>query len=182
MRLPRRSRQQRWRRPGRGSSRPSTRPRGRTGGRPEPLRRPSSAQPAATTTARGPARVRRRLTTRAVVLAAVVCALALSVSYPLRQYVAENGRIAALEHENARQQAAVNALEKRKRDLTDPAYIKAEARRRLQYVMPGDTAYVVVTRNGSTSSGSRTRAVQHPSHGPWYSQLWDSVQRADEAP
>ncbi len=122
------------------------------------------------------------MTTRAIVLAAVVCALALSVSYPLRQYVAENGRIAALQQENARRQAAVNALEKRKRDLTDPAYIKSEARRRLQYVMPGDTAYVVVTRGRPKSAGTRTRASQHPAHGPWYAQLWDSVQRTDEAP
>lgn len=185
MRLPRRSRQQRWRRPGRGNARPSTRPstrrQGRAASRPEPLRRRSVADPAVTAPAQPSPIRRRRLTTRAIVLAAVVCALALSVSYPLRQYVAEHGRITALEQDNARRQAQVSALEKRKKDLTDPAYIRSEARRRLQYVMPGDTAFVVVTKGRPAAPGPAARSLQQGQQGPWYSQLWDSVQRADQA-
>lgn len=185
MRLPRRTRQQRWRRPGRGnaraSTRPSTRRQARSASRPEPLRRRNAGEPVVSAPAKLSPIRRRRLTTRAIVLAAVVCALALSVSYPLRQYVAERGRITALEQDNARRQAQVSALEKRKEELTDPAYIRSEARRRLQYVMPGDTAFVVVTRGRPAAPGRAARATRQGQHGPWYSQLWDSVQRADQA-
>ncbi len=123
-----------------------------------------------------------RLTKRAAVLALVVCALVLSLAYPMKQYLAQRSQIAQLAAQNAAKQAQVDALEHRKAQFKDPAYIKMLARERLQYVIPGESQYVVVkqgeTGNGTGGSGKTKSSAR----SPWYSQLWGSVQKADRAP
>ena len=46
---------------------------------------------------RGPAAARPRLTSRAAVLAVVICAIALSLAYPVREYIAQHRQIDQLE-------------------------------------------------------------------------------------
>ncbi|HEY9392141.1 MAG TPA: septum formation initiator family protein [Mycobacteriales bacterium] len=120
------------------------------------------------------------MTGRAAVLGLVVCALVLSLAYPVKQYLAQRGTLTQLEQQRAQVQSRVDALEERQRQLSDPAYVRALARQRLHYVMPGETALVVVTPQ-PTDAPPRPPSSTHAldSHKPWYAQLWDTVQVAD---
>ncbi|HEX3815046.1 MAG TPA: septum formation initiator family protein [Mycobacteriales bacterium] len=173
---------------GRPASRTLSRPRSRERDS-APTREKNAARQAArrreASSATPPAKPRRRngrLTRRAAVLALVVCALVLSLAYPLKQYLAENSRVAVLAQQNAQKQAQVDELERRKAQLKDPAYITMLARERLQYVVPGESQLVVI-REGQTGAAADESTKAHSTgSAPWYSQLWGSVQKADRAP
>jgi cell division protein FtsB len=91
-------------------------------------------------------------TRRAVALALVVCALALSIAVPLRNYIGQRGELADVEQQQTRLREQVDQLEQRKQELSDPAQVEAEARRRLRYVRPGETPYIVQLPDQSTSA------------------------------
>lgn len=122
---------------------------------------------------------RPRLTTRAAVLGLVVCALVLTLAYPIKDYLAQRGQSSALAQDNAARAAAITALRARDRELHDPAYIKAQARKRLQYVMPGDTVFVVVRKGQRPATDLVAPAPRRPASGTWYDQLVGSLRRAD---
>jgi len=123
------------------------------------------------------------LTGRAAVLGLVVCALVLSVGYPLKQYLAQRGEIGRLEQQQRSTQERVKALEERKRRLSDPDYVRAQARQRLHYVLPGESVYVVVTPRQRSESevGTAPIPIVDPG-GSWYDRLWGTVRAADGAP
>lgn len=125
----------------------------------------------------GPSFRRPALTSRAAILAIVVCAIALSLAYPLREYIAQRRQIAALQAEEKQLRERVEALERRKRELQDPEYVEREARRRLHYCYPGEKCYVIV------DGGGRAMGEQHRQQrrDPWFSTLWRSVDAADKA-
>jgi cell division protein FtsB len=163
------------------------------GSRPAPAGRRGSTKPArrhpavstsdgdGTADERGP--VRRApggLTGRAAVLGLVVCALVLSLAYPAKEFLAQRGEIGRLQDEQRQAQARVSALEERKRQLEDPAYVQAQARARLHYVLPGDTLYVVVPPSGSgADGGAKPEAPEVSEDGSWYGRLWGTVRAAD---
>lgn len=163
---------------GRGS-RPA--PAGRRGStRPATRRSPALSTPDIEETDDPPRRAPGGLTGRAAVLGLVVCALVLSLAYPAKEYLAQRGEIGRLQAEQKAAQARVTALEERRRQLNDPAYIRAQARERLHYVLPGETAYIVVPPAGSAGSGGAAPDVPAVSEdGSWYGRLWDTVQTAD---
>jgi cell division protein FtsB len=120
------------------------------------------------------------LTGRAAVLGLVVCALVLSLAYPAKEFLAQRGEIGRLRAEKVQAQARVAALEERKRQLSDDAYVRAQARARLHYVLPGETVYVVVPPSGSGTAGSAKPDVPEVSaDGSWYGRLWGTVRTAD---
>jgi cell division protein FtsB len=124
------------------------------------------------------------LTTRAALLGLVLCGLVVSAALPLREYLSQRAEIGRLEQQQALQRERVEALEAAKRQLEDPAFVTAEARRRLHFVKPGETAYVLLTpRPGEAPLGATAESVDEPAgpEGPWYSQLWSSVEVADRA-
>src|ERR671923_194422 len=84
------------------------------------------------------------LTGRAAILAVVMCAIALSLAYPVREYIAQRQEIAELEHKEAVARREVEELQQRKQQLGDTSYIEREARRRLHYCMPGERCYIVL--------------------------------------
>jgi len=124
---------------------------------------------------------RQGLTGRAAVLVLVVCALVVSAALPLRELFAQRGEISALEQEQAQAQARVDALEAEKARLGDPAYVAAEARRRLHFVLPGETSYVLVLPSPQPGAVDDLDAGE-VSDEPWYSQVWGSVEVADAPP
>ncbi|GAA4850832.1 FtsB family cell division protein [Saccharopolyspora rosea] len=110
-------------------------------------------------------------TRRAAVLAMLVCAMALSVSVPLRTYLSQREELADQQQQQARLQDEVRNLQERKRELSDPAHLEAEARARLGYVRPGETPYVVQVPETTGAPPPK------PATGdlPWYEELWNSV-------
>lgn len=127
----------------------------------------------------GAPRDRRRLTGRAIVLLLVLGALALMLSVPTRSWLAQRAEIAGLEQQVADAQAKVQALQVEQERWQDPAFIAAEARRRLHFVMPGEIGYVTIGADGAPVTDAVAEAG-----GPrtWAERLWASVRAADTPP
>lgn len=68
----------------------------------------------------------------------------LVVAPTLHLYVDQQHEIARLEQSNAETAKKVTDLDKQAADWSDPDYIKAQARQRLLFVMPGETSYLVI--------------------------------------
>ncbi len=119
-----------------------------------------------------------RLTSRAAVLAVVICAIALSLAYPVREYIAQRQRISQLVSEQQMMQDQLRGLVAQRGRLADPAYIEQLAGQELHMCFPGEQCYVI--DNGQSVLG----APKPPSRGPapWYDKLWHSVQQADQEP
>ncbi len=124
-------------------------------------------------------------------LGLALCAVALSVAYPVRNYLSQRAQETAVVAQQHELEQQIVDLQARKAALQDPAYIKAEAKRRLQYVSPGDTVYVVrapplpTSPAGAATSpaGAGAAAAQAPAAAPdpWYAALWDTLQNGAPA-
>src|SRR2546430_12057521 len=138
--------------------------------------RPGRPRRSAAKPRRHPAAVLGLSTTRrAAMFAIVVCALALSVAVPLRTYLGQRTEVEVQQQRQAQLRAQVQQLEQRKAQLNDPAQVEAEARRRLRYVRPGETPYVVELPGDHDGQGAGQPAKQAPQQQSWYGTLWDSV-------
>ena len=139
----------------------------------------SSSEPDGSGASRGgPALAGRpKLTSRAAVLAVVLCAIALSLAYPIREYIAERRQIDQLQAQNAAIAAQVQYLKSQQRSLTSPTRVEQEARDNLHMCFPHQTCYEVITP-AQPQHGS---AVQQAAT-PWYGRLWESVRKADATP
>ncbi|WP_026940129.1 FtsB family cell division protein [Humibacter albus] len=74
----------------------------------------------------------------------------LVVAPTLHLYVDQQHEIGRLEKNNADTAAKVADLKKQAADWSDPEYIKAQARGRLLFVMPGETSYLVIDDRAPT--------------------------------
>ncbi|WP_083982480.1 FtsB family cell division protein [Actinomadura hibisca] len=117
------------------------------------------------------------LTSRAAILAVVVCAIALSLAYPVREYIAQRQEIADLQHKEHQARRQVEELAQRKQRLGDRSYIEREAKQRLHYCMPGEKCYIVL--DGGGGNGRQAERGGPASRPPWYETLWRSVETAD---
>ena len=119
-----------------------------------------------------------RLTGRAALLAVVICAIALSLAYPVREYIAQRQQIdqlLALQQANA---AQVQALQQQDGKLTQAWYIEQQAEDELHMCFPNEQCYQVVSGQSKPQAASKPRVAADP----WYATLWQSVQRADAPP
>jgi cell division protein FtsB len=122
---------------------------------------------------------RTSLTGRAAVLALVVCMLAISLAYPLREYLAQRGDIGDYRAKVSAQEKRVAELQRARERWNDPAYVKAQARERLHFVMPGETQYVVLEPDEAPAPGTVVApTVAPPAKRPWFGDLWTSVEVA----
>jgi len=113
------------------------------------------------------------LARQVAILGLVLCAVALSVAFPLRSYLEQRAALGAAvaSQQDLEQQRA--ELQARKDALLDNDYVAAEARRRLQFVTPGDTVFLVhAPALADTGDGASAGQV---SHEPWYGGLWDTL-------
>jgi len=116
-----------------------------------------------------------RLTSRAAVLAVVICAIALSLAYPVREYLAQRQQIDQLVAQQQTMLARVKDLQAEQGRLSERSYIEQLARQELDMCFPGAQCYIV---EGGHSPISGTPAPrQEPA--PWYAKLWRSVEQAD---
>ncbi|MCX4747092.1 septum formation initiator family protein [Kitasatospora sp. NBC_01287] len=124
---------------------------------------------------------RPRFTSRATVLILVLCSLVAILAYPTRQFINQRDQINAqrVKAEQARRQ--VEQLTGELARWQDPEFVKAQARERLHYAMPGETPFVSVDPTPSAAAqpsgrGSARAAAQAAK--PWYAAVWDSVDAA----
>ena len=106
-------------------------------------------------------------------LGLVFCAVALTLAVPLRNYLAQRAALGESVSHEQQLRLQLAALEQQKGALTDPVYIELEAKRRLQYVKPGDTVYVV--HAPPLAPVKTATATAGAAAAPWYSPLWDTL-------
>ena len=108
-------------------------------------------------------------------LALVAATLLLTLAVPVRSWFAQRAEIAGLRADVEAARDRVAALQDQKERWDDPAFVAAEARRRLHFVLPGEVGYVTL---GSAESIAAAAADSGPTQ-PWYSSLWGALQEAD---
>jgi len=119
-----------------------------------------------------------RLTGRAALLAVVICAIALSLAYPVREYIAQRQQIDQLLAQQQTTSAQVKALEEQNARLGQTWYVEQQARDQLHMCFPQEQCYEVISGVSSPSAAARSKAPADP----WYAKLWGSVQRANAEP
>jgi cell division protein FtsB len=117
---------------------------------------------------------RAKLTSRAAVLAVVLCAIALSLAYPVREYISQRRQIDQLQAERQLLTTQLYHLEQQQGRLNDPGYIEQLARDRLHLCLRGNTCYVVIGEHSGHSGQASAASLT-----PWYERLWQSVQQAN---
>jgi cell division protein FtsB len=163
-----------------------TRAAGRATGRgsaPAASRRPAAAARPRTAPAQ-PLSAPRGLSRRAAFLAALLLIVGIAIAPFLRDAVNQQARLASLEREVSDRQQRVDDLQQQLDRWNDPAFVKAQARQRLKFVMPGEVGYIVLDEavdEQAEQSPSRA-AVQEVagSNRPWFGSLWESVREADQ--
>ena len=113
---------------------------------------------------------------RAAILAAVVCVLTLTIAGPVRTYFAQRTEMKQLKATEEHLRAQIADLEEQKVKLADPAFIAAQARERLGFVMPGDIPYQVQLPPNAAVPGTPggEPAATNPDQ-PWYTSLWHTI-------
>ncbi len=178
-----------------GSVRPGTRTSRSEGGRTE--RGSSRARPgdsrasAASATATGgsgraPSPRRPRFTGRAAVLVLVLAVLTVSYASSMRAYLDQRSHIGELKAAIDEREASIHSLEREKQRWEDPAFVRAQARARFGYLMPGETGFLVLDESGkpleSQASLSDPQEVIKTVPTAWWSKAWDSVELAGNPP
>ena len=131
----------------------------------------------------------RLFTVRALVLF-VVGMLAFVLLFPtVRGYLAQRADNARLVQQVALAREQNEGLESELERWNDPAYVAAQARERLAFVLPGETAFRVVDPEivpdpgapAAAAAGSGPALVPEGTTTPWYTTIWESVRVAGEA-
>jgi cell division protein FtsB len=139
--------------------------------------------------AEAPVRIPRMFTVRAMVLF-VVLMLAFVLLFPtVRAHLAQQAENRQLAGEVAAARERTEDLDAELDRWDDPAYVAAQARERLGFVRPGETAYRVVdpeivpdpTEPSVPAAGSGPALVPEGTTAPWYTTIWESVRVAGEA-
>ncbi|WP_369235742.1 septum formation initiator family protein [Streptomyces sp. R21] len=120
---------------------------------------------------------RSRLTGRAALLALVLCTLVVALAYPIRQYVSQRAEISDQQREQQQARQRVEQLRDLKARWQDDAYAQQQIRQRLHYVLPGETGFIVIDPDAAKQS----RTDQGAADRPWYSNVWDGVDKSDAA-
>jgi cell division protein FtsB len=120
---------------------------------------------------------------RAAILATVICVLTLTIAGPVRTYFAQRTEMKQLAASEAALRHQISELEQQKGKLGDPAFIAAQARERLGFVMPGEIPYQVQLPPGAAlpaDPGSQPKTAV--SNDPWYTALWHTIADSPHGP
>lgn len=119
-------------------------------------------------------------------LVLVLAVLTVSYASSLRAYIQQRSHISDLKTAIAEREASINDLEREKQRWEDPAYVKAQARARFGYLMPGETGFQVLDENGQPLEQQATlndpADVLKIEPTAWWSPAWDSVELAGNPP
>ncbi|HYU84265.1 MAG TPA: septum formation initiator family protein [Kribbellaceae bacterium] len=110
-------------------------------------------------------------------------ALIVSYAQSLRVWFDQHQQITALQQEIRDREKRVADLNNEIERWDDDAYVKAQARQRLGWVMPGEVGYRVIGADGKPVGAppepSTTPGADVDTEKPtWYTKLWGSVRIA----
>src|SRR5271163_3392743 len=113
---------------------------------------------------------------RAAILAAVVCVLTLTIAGPVRTYFAQRTEMKQLSASESALRRQIADLEQQRVKLADPAYVAAQARERLGFVMPGEVPYQVqLPPNAALPTEPGSQPAASATNDPWYTSLWHTI-------
>ncbi len=124
--------------------------------------------------------------TRRIIAVLVVAAILIfSYASSLRVWVAQERQLAETRQQIAARTQHIGDLQDELRRWQDSAYVKAQARVRLGWVLPGETGYRVVDANGQPLGGGaqidREGALPGDEHrSTWWERMWGTVRTADD--
>ena len=107
----------------------------------------------------------------------LVATVLISIAIPMRQLVDQQARLAELRSQIAANEARIAELQAEVDRWGDPAYVKAQARDRLHYVMPNEVGYIVLE---AEQAPAVKPVVRTKGSTPWYRVLWQSMRDAAE--
>lgn len=123
----------------------------------------------------------RLATSTLVLIAAVILALVALVPI-VNTYVSQQQDLAALKTQAAREQERVDDLEAEIARWDDPSYVKAQARERLLFAMPGETQYRLTDSSGKEIPlDAAERQERESQQRAWFGTLWDSLVASSQA-
>lgn len=123
-------------------------------------------------------RSRPSFTGRALILVLVAVTLIVALAVPVRTWFAQRAEIAQLRADVAATRERVDELRLEQERWADPAFVAAEAKRRLHFVLPGEVGYVTL---GAEPTAEEAAALAAAEAAPWYATLWGAVEAADAA-
>ena len=117
---------------------------------------------------------------RQAIVWGVLLIAALQFAGPVQALVAQHRQVVALRDEVAQRKAALGELKQRQQRLRDPNYVKALARARLHFVMPGETAYIVVDAPQETGADLPwdSAVVAAAAQQPWWVTLHHTMEQS----
>ena len=109
-------------------------------------------------------------------LVAVFFIFALVLAPPIQNYFTQRAQINSLRAQVDGDRAALEAARIELTRWQDPDYVKAQARERLHFVMPGERQYIVTgTPNGDGEVTGNIVADQLEDGAPWYTRMIASI-------
>ena len=109
-------------------------------------------------------------------LVAVFFIFALVLAPPIQHYFTQRAQINALRAQVDGDRAALEAARLELIRWQDPDYVKAQARERLHFVMPGERQYIVTgTPNEDGEVTVNKVADQLEDGAPWYTRMIASI-------
>ena len=126
---------------------------------------------------------RPRFTNRMAVLVLVLAVLVVSYASSMRAYLQQRSHMNDLRAQIVSSERDIKALEREKRRWQDDAYVETQARERFGWVLPGETSYQVIGRDGKPLERSdkltdpATVARQVPA--PWWHKVYGTLEAAD---
>ncbi|MGB3827294.1 MAG: septum formation initiator family protein [Ornithinimicrobium sp.] len=117
-------------------------------------------------------------------LALVVVLLGVFLFPTVSGYVDQRREVNQLEQQIGADRADIAELEGEVRQWNNPDFIERNARDRLRFVRPGETAFTVLDDTGEVlvEPLPGMAAVSNDIHEsrPWYGEVWESVKTANE--
>ena len=115
-------------------------------------------------------------------LVLVLVVLAVSYASSMRAYLEQRAHLAALEADIAESRANIEDLEREKERWDDPAFVRAQARERFGWVLPGEVAFQVIDEDGEPLDNTETLSDPAAPVGDdaplWWQSAWRSVEVA----
>ena len=119
---------------------------------------------------------RRPGSSRTFSLVAVFFIFALVLAPPIQHYFTQRAQINELRAQVDGDRAALEAARLELMRWQDPDYVKAQARERLHFVMPGERQYIVTgTPSGEGEVTTNKVADQLEDGAPWYTRMIASI-------
>ena len=125
----------------------------------------------------------RGVTQRIIALTVTVAVLVISFVSSYSVYLGQQRDIAQTKADIAAHEAEIARVQDQLERWQDPAYVRAQARDRLGWVMPGEVGYRVIDADGNVIGGTVAVLETPPQETDslvWYDALLDSIETADQ--